>query len=137
MLILRYRDDLARPRAGRGTPRLRGRSRNNQYGATARGVARYTSPLEIGALDGSSLEQTAHGGSRGGERTPVDLAWASRSTSFANTLLPAGAGRQDPAEQVQVKDQGDDEYQAPPASCSAEHNDDDGDPNCQQQPEHQ
>ena len=50
--------------------------------------------------------------------------------------LPAGAGRQDPAEQVQVKDQGDDEYQAPPASRGAEHNDDDGDPNCQQQPDH-
>ena len=66
-----------------------------------------------------------------GERTPVDLAWASRSTSSAYTALPAGVGRQDPAEQVQVKDKGDDEYQAPPASHSrgAEHNDDDGDPN--------
>src|ERR1019366_4283321 len=60
-----------------------------------------------------------------GERTLVDFAWASRSTSSANTALPAGAGRQDPAEQVQVKDQGDDEYQAPPASRGAEHNDDD------------
>jgi hypothetical protein len=70
-----------------------------------------------------------------GERTPVDLAWASRSGS-ANTALPAGAGRQDPAEQVQVKDQGDDEYEAPPTSRGAEHNDDNGDPNSQQQPDH-
>ena len=60
---------------------------------------------------------------------PIDELW--------NTALLAGAGRQDPAEQVQVKDQGDDEYQAPPASRGAEHNDDDGDPNCQQQPDHQ
>jgi len=71
-----------------------------------------------------------------GERTPVDFAWASRSTSSADTALPAGAGRQDPAEQVQVEDQGDDEYQAPPASRGAEHNDDDSDPNCQQHPDH-
>jgi hypothetical protein len=61
--------------------------------------------------------------------------FGARSTSSANTGLPAGAGRQDP-EQVQVKDQGDDEYQAPPSSRSAEHNDDDGDPNSQQQPDH-
>ena len=56
---------------------------------------------------------------------------------LANAALPAGAGRQDPAEQVQVKEQGDDECQAPPASRGAEQNDDDGDPNCQQQPDHE
>jgi hypothetical protein len=44
-----------------------------------------------------------------GRALPVDLAWASRSTSSANTALPGGAGREYPAEQVQVKDQGDDE----------------------------
>lgn len=53
--------------------------------------------------------------------------------SHSETALPARAGRPDPAEQVQVKEQGDDEYQAPPASRSAEHNDDGGDPKCQQQ----
>ena len=55
----------------------------------------------------------------------------------ATTVLPAGACRQSPAEQVQVKDQGDDEHQASPASRDAEHNDDDGDPNCHQQPDRQ
>jgi len=54
----------------------------------------------------------------------------------ADAALPAGAGRQDPAEQVQIKDQRDDEHQAPPTSRAAEHNDDDGDPNGQQQPDH-
>jgi hypothetical protein len=71
------------------------------------------------------------------ERTVVDLAWALRPTSSANTALPSGAGRQKPAEQVQVKDQRGNEYQAPPTSLGAEHNNDDGDPNCQQQPDHQ
>jgi hypothetical protein len=58
---------------------------------------------------------------------------ASRSTTYVNTALPAGSSRQDPAEEVQVKNQGDDEYQAPPAPCGAEHNNDDSDPRCQQQ----
>jgi hypothetical protein len=51
--------------------------------------------------------------------------------------LPAGAGRQDPAEQEQIKDQGNDEHQAPPMSRGAEHNDDYRDPNGQQQPDDQ
>jgi len=60
-----------------------------------------------------------------------------RRPTSADAALPAGAGRQDPAEQVQIKDQGDDEHQAPPTSRGAEHNDDDGDPDGQQQPDHQ
>ncbi len=35
------------------------------------------------------------------------------------------------------KDQGDDEHQAPPTSRGAEHYDDGGDPNGQQQPDHE
>lgn len=66
------------------------------------------------------------------ERTFVDLSWVLRPTSCANTALPGGVGRQDPAEQVQVKDQRGNEYQAPPVSRRAEHNNDDGDPACQQ-----
>jgi hypothetical protein len=53
------------------------------------------------------------------------------SLRSVNTALPAGVGRQDPADQIQVEDQGDDEYQAPPVTGGAKHNDDDGDPNCQ------
>lgn len=105
-------------------------------GRTERRPSTPTRAVELGALGGSSLELTARC-FRPGERTPVDLAWGVRLASSANTALPVRAGHQDPAEQVQVKDQGDDEYQAPPVSRGAEHNDDGGDPNCQQQPNHQ
>jgi hypothetical protein len=60
-----------------------------------------------------------------------------RLANSADAALRAGAGRQDSAEQIQIKHQGDNEHQAPPTSRSAEHNDDDGDPNSQQQPDHQ
>jgi hypothetical protein len=56
---------------------------------------------------------------------------------FCSARLPAGAGHQDPTDQVQVKYKGKNEYQAPPSSRIAEHDDDNGDPNCQQQPDHQ
>jgi hypothetical protein len=69
--------------------------------------------------------------------SPMFRPAAVEARNLANAALPAGAGRQDPAEQVQIKDQGDDEHQAPPMSRGAEHNDDDGDPNGQQQPDHQ
>jgi len=72
-----------------------------------------------------------------GERAPIGLHETPRSTSCAHTALPVGAGHQDPAEQIQVEEQGCDEYEAPPASRGAEHNDDDGDPNRQQQPDSQ
>ena len=59
------------------------------------------------------------------------------AANSANTSLPPGVGCQDRAEQVQVKAQGDEEYQAPPAPRGAEQSDDDGDPNCQQQTDRQ
>jgi hypothetical protein len=62
---------------------------------------------------------------------------AFQAPNSADAALPAGAGRQDPAEEVQIDDQGDDEHQAPPAARGAQHNDDDGDPHRQQQPDHQ
>ena len=55
---------------------------------------------------------------------------------FSSARLPAGAGHQDPTEQVQVKDKGNNEYQAPPSSRIAEHVDDYGDPNCREKPDH-
>jgi hypothetical protein len=64
-------------------------------------------------------------------RRPRDL------RHFSSARLPAGVGHQDPTEQVQVKDKGNNEYQAPPSSRIAEHDDDYGDPNCQQQPDHE
>ena len=56
---------------------------------------------------------------------------------FCSARLPAGTGDQDPTEQVQVKDKGNNEYQAPPSSRIAEHGDDHCDPNCQQRPDRQ
>jgi hypothetical protein len=56
---------------------------------------------------------------------------------FAPARLLAGVGHQDPTEQVQVKDKGKNEYQAPPSSRITEHDDDYDDPNSQQRPDHQ
>jgi hypothetical protein len=67
----------------------------------------------------------------------IDSTSPARFGALASARLPAGAGHQDPTEQVQVKDKGNNEYQAPPSSRIAEHGDDYGDPDCQHPPDHQ
>ena len=61
---------------------------------------------------------------------------ASTPRLIGTSELP-GSGHQDPTEQVQVKDKGNNEYQAPPSSRTAKHDDDYRNPDCQQQPDYQ
>jgi hypothetical protein len=86
---------------------------------------------------GRGIPVRQNGGRFGTSELPVHSTLPERFGHFSSARLPGGAHHQDPTEEVQVKYKGNNEYQAPPSSRIAEHDDDYSDPNCQQQPDHQ